>query len=113
MRLPRENAYVCPKCKAPTVTVDVDDGVTPMFLGCRATPGCDGMAQSSMYPKEPRPPWVPEPAWEWYRPTLKQAKKKEARYPGTLDHVRRGGLLLRPRTGKEPIYHPEQEGKTA
>lgn len=32
IRLPRENAYWCSKCKGYTVTVDVDDGVTPMFL---------------------------------------------------------------------------------
>ncbi len=103
MKLPRENMYRCPVGHF-TVTVDVAVGVTPMFLGCKI-PGCKAMAVSSMYPKTPRPPEVPAPKWEWYKPTEKQAKKKEAKYPGTLDHVRRGGLLLRERTAAEPVYH--------
>lgn len=103
-KLPRENAYICPK-RHVTVTVDVADGVTPMFLGCKEL-GCREMATSSMYPKEARPAHVPGPKWEWYKPTLKQAKKKERQYPGTLQHVQSGGLLLRQRTGAEPVYHP-------
>ena len=104
-RLPRENAYFCPTCRMPTVTVDVDIGVTPMFLACRASPECAGMASSSFYPRIPRPAHAPPPAWEWYKPTEKQAKRMEKSAPGTLEHVRRGGLLIRPRTSAEPIYH--------
>lgn len=104
-KLPRENAYVCPKGHV-TMTVDVAEGVTPMFLGCKEL-GCNSMASSSMYPKVPRPSHLPAPKWEWYRPTRKQALKKERQYPGTLDHVENGGLLLRERTGAEPVYHSE------
>jgi hypothetical protein len=106
MKIPRENAYICPKGHV-TMTVDVADGVTPMFLGCRDL-GCREIAQSRMYPRQPRPENFPAPKWEWYRPTQKQAERKEHKYPGTLDHVKNGGLLLRERTGAEPVYHPEE-----
>jgi len=29
---PRENVYTCPKCHGHTVTVDVDEGVTPLTI---------------------------------------------------------------------------------
>lgn len=103
MKIPRENTYTCPKRHA-TRTVDVADGVTPFMIGCKEL-GCTEMAESAFYPKELRPLHVPGPKWEWYKPTEKQAKKKESRFPGTLEHVRRGGLLLRERTGAEPVYH--------
>lgn len=106
-KLPRENAYVCPRNHV-TMTVDVADGVTPFMMGCRE-PGCTLMAQSRFYPKSPRPAHIPPPRWEWYKPTRKQALKKERRIPGTLQHVENGGLLLRQRTGAEPIYHPDEE----
>lgn len=89
-----------------TVTVDVAEGVTPFMIGCKNM-GCNGIAHSSFYPKAPRPEHIPPPAWEWYAPNLKQAKKKEKKYPGTLAHVQNGGLLLRRRTGAEPIYHED------
>lgn len=104
-KLPRENVYACPAGHL-TVTIDVAVGVTPMFLGCK-TPGCRSMASSSMYPKAPRPEHIPSPKWEWYKPTRIQAIKKDRKYPGTLDHVESGGLLLRERTGAEPVYHEE------
>lgn len=103
--LPRENGYICAKCRKPTMTVDVDEGVTPMFLGCRATEGCDGMAQSMMYPKGERPKHLPAPAFEWYKPTRKEVEATEAEYPGSIQHWEQGGLFLRPRTDAEPVYH--------
>lgn len=30
-------------------------------------------------------------------------------FPGTLEHVRKGGLLLRPRSNREPVYHRDEE----
>ena len=45
----RINQYTCRDCKESTVTVDVDEGVTPMFLACRATPDCKGTMASAMY----------------------------------------------------------------
>ena len=32
-----KNIYTCPKCGGQTVTIDVDEGVTPFMLRCRAT----------------------------------------------------------------------------
>jgi hypothetical protein len=109
---PRINVYVCQECHGNTVTVDVDVGVTPFFLGCKKL-GCNGMAQSSFYPKGPKPAHIPNPDWEWYKPTLKQAKRKESKYPGTLDHVQRGGLLLRQRTGRAPVCHEASNEESA
>lgn len=99
----RKNAYYCEKCGRYTVTVDVDEGVTPMFLACRASGHdprdpenpCDGMARSMMYPP---PPWPDHPdlnagpTWEWYRPTDVAALPD-----GLREHVEKGGLDLRRR----------------
>lgn len=88
----RINGWLCKVCQRWTVTVDVDHGVTPMFLACRAAEGCDGTAVSAMY----QPPEdIGEPQWEWYRPTDKQARRMG---PGMADHVARGGLAIRRRT---------------
>lgn len=41
------NVYRCRECGGETVTVNLDDGVTPMFLRCRARPvyaPCDDAA---------------------------------------------------------------------
>lgn len=88
----RKNIYRCPDCGGETITIDVDDGTTPMFLACRASGDigqCRGRAVSSMYEVDPDV----EPKWEWYRPSLTNAWRKG---PEVLDHVERGGLLLRP-----------------
>lgn len=76
---------------------------------------CKGMMQSQWYPPEP---WgntyvakvagevhfggkvdmhtfevdVPDIEWEWYRPSLRFARRQN---PGVLEHVQQGGLLLR------------------
>lgn len=73
------NAYLCRVCERYTVVVHVDAGVTPMFLGCRASgiapgePGsCPGTASSTNYQPEPWPEAdrggrpIPEATWEWY-----------------------------------------------
>ena len=87
------NGWKCDKCGRVTYGVHVDDGVTPMFLACRETPGCDGTGTSLMYPPPPIPAHVIENVeWEWYRP-------RGHRYglrPAEADHVKKGGLLLRP-----------------
>lgn len=66
-----------------------------------------GLAQSSFYPRGPKPSHIPEPTWEWYSPTKAElvAMSEE-----TLKHVKNGGLLLRERTKREPIYHDESQG---
>lgn len=100
----RENVYTCPKCEGFTVTVDIDEGVTPMFLNCRASGeegDCDGMAVSAMYPKGPRPARIPEPAWEWFKP---DGDEYENLSPAMKDHVDRGGLDIRKRQdGNTPV----------
>lgn len=106
----RINGWRCQACGAVTYCVHVDHGVTPMFLGCRVTDGCEGMAVSLMYPAAAPPAhvvWAVE--WEWYRPTDKQARRMERKSPGMLDHVRQGGLALRPLTdtGRELLRDRE------
>lgn len=89
-----KNLYTCMLCEGFIVTEDVDDGVTPMMLACRATSGCDGVMYSAGYP----PTEVigdEQPTWEWYRPTLKQARRMSQEMQ---QHVAQGGLALRERT---------------
>jgi hypothetical protein len=91
------NGYLCPECGRTTVVIHVDDGVTPMFLACRAdghepTEECMGLAVSLMYPPGPPPS---EPEWEWYRPTPRQARRMSVEMQ---EHIDKGGLALRRRT---------------
>jgi|HubBroStandDraft_2_1064218.scaffolds.fasta_scaffold74636_4 hypothetical protein len=93
----RENVYTCEKCGGYTVTVDIDEGVTPFMLKCRASGkegDCEGVALSAMYPKGPRPAHIPEPSWEWYKPSAKEIAAMPASW---RDHYRKGGLHLRKR----------------
>jgi hypothetical protein len=93
----RENVYTCQKCGGFTVTVDVDEGVTPFMLRCRASGregDCDGTAYSAMYPEGPRPKHIPPPAWEWFKPTGSEYRKLSA---AMKEHVDRGGLDIRKR----------------
>ncbi len=85
------NVYTCPDCHVDMVTVDVDEGTTPFMLGCRSTPGCEGMAESHFY--VPDPGHGP-PRWEWYKPSAKQIKKAS---PGMRHHAELGGLFIRAR----------------
>lgn len=96
----RENVYTCAKCKGYTVTVDLDEGVTPMFLDCRASGregDCGGVAVSAMYPKGPRPAHIPAPAWEWFKPT---GADYERLSPAMKERVDQGGLDLRKRVSE-------------
>ncbi len=81
------NVYECQACGESIVTIDKAEGVTPMFLACRANPTCGGRSVSKMY----RVPQDLEPTHEWYRPSL--ALRLTA---SEWDHVSRGGLLIRP-----------------
>lgn len=110
----KKNLYVCESCEGVIATIDVHDGTTPAFLGCRATDGCTGMMQSQWYPPEP---WadrftahlgkiveagkvesrdldveIPDVTFEWYRPNPRETKKLKGE---VRDHVAQGGLLLR------------------
>jgi len=82
------NQYTCRECDRNIVTIDVDEGVTPFMLACRATDGCKGMMVSGMY----RVDQTLKPQFEWYQPTPKKIKKLN---PEMRDHCERGGLLIR------------------
>lgn len=135
MNEPRINVYVCQKCGGHTVTVDVDEGVTPFMIGCHAKEAdvhpaesgskafeellerdlgvriksrnllkvkCDGMAHSSFYPRGPRPSWIGEPKWEWYKPSVEESEKMSS---GARRHVEKGGLLMRRRSERPAMNH--------
>jgi hypothetical protein len=95
----RHNAYRCDDCGALTVVVHRDAGVTPMFLGCRATHGCRGRAVSLGYPSGPIPPSLLPARWEWYRPDRSDPISRDA---AMRSHVEQGGLALRPTSASTP-----------
>jgi protein gp37 len=99
---PRVNVYVCEDSHM-TVTVDVDDGVTPFMLGCRQE-GCDHFAQSSMYPRGEALKRYPAPAWEWFKPSPEELRGMDA---GMREHCEMGGLDIRARTDRRPVYHED------
>lgn len=106
MSVGEKNAYFCDDCHGYIVTVDRDEGVTPMFLACRVKGeptdpenDCEGTSRSMMYPGEPWPeedglghPIPTEPTWEWYTPEAEEILTLDVE---SVDHVRKGGLLLR------------------
>lgn len=97
------NGWQCGRCDAVTYAIHVDDGVTPMFLGCRATDGCEGTGASLMYPPPPVPAHVLEAvAWEWFKPTGRYYRRLSS---AMKSHVDQGGLDLRPLTdvGRELV----------
>lgn len=82
----KKNAYICQTCGKYTITIDRENGTTPFMIGCQATPGCFGIAQSSFY----RVANDKTPTHEWYKPQLSTLTD-----PWERDHVSKGGLLLR------------------
>lgn len=85
----RFNGYKCDTCGGAWLTVDLDDGVTPMFSPCFRTEGCEGRAVSMGYPPGPPPTSLPL-LIEWYQPTNLRGLD-----PVLRDHVQRGGLMRR------------------
>lgn len=117
-KLPRENCYRC-EYGCINLTVDVDEGTTPFMMKCRRRPTperpidksllgidgeCIGTATSCFYPKSARPANLPAPEWEWYKPDAQETANLG---DAERDHVEMGGLILRARTDREPLYHPE------
>ena len=98
MKLERRNAYFCKVCKHTTITVDVDNGITPMFILC---PHCGCSATSFMYQLPGALHIGVEAEFEWYKPDEKQTLMLSK---GEAEHVFNGGLLMRKRTKKTPIY---------
>ena len=95
-----KNAYYCETCGGYTVVIHRDDGVTPMFLACRAAgevETCQGRAVSMMYRDiDSAPANVPkEPAWEWVKPSKSRVRRIKKRNPAFAEHLERGGLELR------------------
>lgn len=81
-----KNRYVCDTCGKDVITVNIDDGVTPFMILCKATPGCRGAMRSSFYQ-------VPQelPAqFEWFRPESFKGYSRAMR-----EHFENGGLDLR------------------
>jgi len=101
MKMNKRNAYFCQKCRRVYITVDIDEGTTPMIIHCDA---CGSYAISMMYSlsvvfkldlSEGRyPPNEITPDFEFYKPC-------QAEYAGLLPsqqgHVDNGGLLMRKR----------------
>lgn len=81
----RVNCYTCPLGHN-TVTIDIDEGVTPMFLRCK-TEGCKEQSTSSMYSNRVQ---GMTPKWEWWKPN--DAERKQiidefiATIPKNVDH---------------------------
>lgn len=81
MELERRNAYFCKSCRKVTITVDVNEGVTPMFILC---PNCMKEHATSFYYQIPRCMRFDMikgigsilPAdYEWDKPDKKESKK--------------------------------------
>lgn len=83
----RVNCYLC-SCGHITKTIDIHNGVTPMFFDCEV---CSSPANSTFYNDV-----APEqkPTVEWFRPNLKQILKMRKK-PSLLDHILNGGLEYR------------------
>lgn len=96
----RKNAYVCDGsngnfrgpgrtgCGAYIVTIDREPGVTPFIVRCG---NCGGETHSKFY----RVQEDLEPTHEWYRPETAEGLSEH-----TVEHIRKGGLILRPIPGK-------------
>jgi hypothetical protein len=86
----RYNGYICDKCDKGFLTLDIDEGVTPMFSPCFATEGCNGRAHSMGYPEGEPPAYLGEPIIHWYKPK----QEEMVQFPFEIrHHIERGGLV--------------------
>jgi hypothetical protein len=92
----RKNLYHCNKCNRIIVTIDIDEGTTPFMLSCYATKGCRGLMYSQMYQCDQRLPHT----HEWYKP-----ESLDGYDPWTVEHIEKGGLVLRTKAGEELWKH--------
>lgn len=83
------NVYTCPAGHT-TVTIDTDEGVTPMMLRCTKKAdekhNCTEFARSAWY----RCDQALAPEYEWYKPATMNGLNRDEK-----EHVVKGGLLLR------------------
>ena len=82
-----KNSYTCQVCGKSIVTIDIDDGVTPFMLACRATPGCAGIMRSGFYVAVDQ---SAEPDYEWFMPKSFKGYSREM-----VEHLKKGGLDIR------------------
>ena len=96
------NAYICEDLHT-TITENLHEGTTPMFITCREcekTSRTPRMATSRMY----RVNQSLKATHEWYNPNGEELKQELANahplsHAGLLEHVGKGGLLLRKKKG--------------
>lgn len=84
----KKNRYRCDSCGESFVTIDRDDGTTPMATACR-NENCRARALSQFYDIDQTLP----AAFEWYRASDAEVAKMK---PASQYHHRMGGLFLRP-----------------
>lgn len=89
------NGYHCRACDGTVLTIDVDLGVTPMTMPCVGRCAGRSTAVSLNYPPQQPPA---EPALEFYRPSAEEAAELSV---AALEHVLKGGLLVRGRDAGE------------
>lgn len=99
------NIYTCESCGFHIVTKDVDVGTTPFMIPCEAL-ACEGRMLSSMYAVFDQ---NMRPGYHWYKPA---APEWGALSPGELEHVRKGGLLLRKADGGRTNFDTLKRGRT-
>lgn len=78
------NVYECEKGHQ-TITRDCEEGVTPFMIECEHD-GCEELAKSKFYQVDQ----TLTPTHEWYKPSNYVGLHNDE-----IDHVKRGGLLLR------------------
>lgn len=97
------NGYRCDSCRKYIFVIHKDKGVTPMFLACRATDGCQGRSVSLGYPADrgnPMPSNLQKKIqWKWVRPTQKEWDSMDDEMK---DYIFRGGLELRRKKNDGP-----------
>lgn len=84
------NGYICETCTGVIYVRHADAGTTPMFLTCRATAGCAGRMDSTMYALPPAGFHPLHVTYEWFKPNDLSDYD-----PSMRDHLERGGLDLR------------------
>lgn len=94
----KKNSYQCELCGLEFVTVNLADGVTPFMVACRATPNCNGMAESSFYQIDQSRP----ADWGWFKPSQEQ-----------IEYKVRSTLALQGITDKDEIAKSIEEAKWA
>lgn len=115
------NLYICPKCNMGFTTVDIHEGTTPATLSCvNRKSRCLGRAVTQGYPHErPVAQHVPEPIYEFYKPTDEELVMLKFQNPSVHEHCTRGGLAIRDRdVGNDPatlnyLHHRVGKKQTA